>query len=117
MQFLQKLDPKIVYLAVAGLTWLIVWAWRRYLPKVWDAVTKKGPVLQQLPAIVLSALMSAAPAIGKPLAQAVQDVLISTVLGWLTASGFHFALKEAPVPYDGARKALGRPPEKTPGQA
>lgn len=111
MEFVEHLDPKIAYLVVAGLTWLLVWLWRRFLPGAWDAVTRRGAALQQLPALVLSALLSTAPALGKPLWEAVQQVVISTVLGWLTATGFHVALKDNPVvPYDGARKPLGRPP-------
>ncbi|MES2339285.1 MAG: hypothetical protein V4537_14420 [Pseudomonadota bacterium] len=111
MTFLEHLDPKVAYLAVAGLTFLLVWAWRRFLPGLWDAVTKKGAALQQLPAVVLAALLSTAPALGKPLWEAVQQVIISTVLGWLSATGFHVFAKDVPViPYDGARKALGRPP-------
>ena len=116
MDFIEKLDPKIAYLAVAGLTFLLVWAWRRFLPGLWDTVTRKGAALQQLPALVLAALLSTAPALGKPLWEAVQQVVISTVLGWLSSTGFHVAMKDIPaVPYDGARKALGRPPvEPTP---
>lgn len=111
MTFVEKLDPKIVYLAVTGLTWLLVWAWRKSLPGLWDTVTRKGAALQQLPALVLAALLSTAPAMGKPLWEAVQQVLISTVLGWLGSTGFHVAMKDIPiVPYDGARKQLGRAP-------
>jgi len=114
MTFIEKLDPRIAYLLTAGLTWLLVWAWRRFLPKLWDAVTQKGAALQQLPALVLSALLSTAPAMGKPLWEAVQQILISTTLGWLGATGFHVMAKDNPmVPYDGARKALGRPPVPT----
>ena len=111
MTFLQQLDPRVAYGAVAGLTFLIVWAWRRFLPGLWDAVTKRGAALQQLPGLVLSALLSTAPALGKPLFQAVQEILISTAFGWIGASGVHVLMKDNPaVPYDGARKALGRPP-------
>ncbi len=111
MNLLQHLDPKVVYLAVAGLTWLLVFAWRKFLPGLWDAVTRKGAALQQLPALVLAALLSAAPALGKPLWEAVQQILVSTALGWLSSTGFHVAMKDIPIlPYDGARKQLGRPP-------
>lgn len=117
MSFVELLDPKIVYLLVAGLTWFIVWAWRRWLPGLWDAVTKKGAALQQLPALVLAALLSTAPALGKPLWEAVQQVLISTALGWLGSTGFHVVAKDIPaLPYDGARKALGRPPVEPPSR-
>jgi hypothetical protein len=115
MTFLEHLDPKVVYLVVAGLTWLLVWAWRKFLPGLWDAVTKKGAALQQLPALILSALLSAAPALGKPLWEAVQQVVIGTVLGWIGSTGFHVIVKDNPaVPYDGARKQLGRPPVDPP---
>jgi hypothetical protein len=111
MHFIEQLDPKIAYLLVAGLTWLLVWAWRRWLPGLWDTVTRKGAALQQLPALVLSALLSTAPALGKPLWEAVQQIVISTAMGWFSSMGLHVAMKDIPaLPYDGARKALGRPP-------
>lgn len=111
MSFIEHIDPRIAYLLVAGLTWLLIWAWRRWLPGLWDTVTKKGAALQQLPVLILSALLSTAPALGKPLVEAVQQIVISTALGWLSSMGFHVMLKDNPaLPYDGARKALGRPP-------
>lgn len=115
MSHIMNIDPKAIYLLVAGLTWLIVWAWRRWLPGLWDTVTQKGAALQQLPALVLSALLSTAPALGKPLWEAVQQIVISTAMGWFSSMGLHVALKDNPaVPYDGARKALGRAPVPPP---
>jgi hypothetical protein len=107
----QSVDPRLFYGAVAGLTWLLIWAWRRYLPNAWVAVTKKSPNLQQLPAFVLAGLIGAAPAIGaKSIWEVVQQVLISSFASGLGAMGIHTAMKEATfLPYQG-----GKPPAVVP---
>jgi hypothetical protein len=104
----------VFYGAVAGLTWLIIWAWRRYFPNAWVFVTKKSPNLQQLPAFILAGLMSAAPAIGvKSIWQVVQQVIIGSVASGLGSMGIHTAMKEATfLPYQG-----GKPPAVDPNAA
>lgn len=112
-EVVQSTDPLIFYGAVAGMTWLLIWAWRRFLPNAWVFVTKKSPNLQQLPAFVLAGLMSAAPAIGvKSIWQVVQQVLIGAMASGLGSMGIHTAMKEATfLPYQG-----GKPPAVTPTQ-
>lgn|SRR5262245_40718602 len=108
--YLAKLDPRLFYAAVAGLTWLLIWLWRKYLPRAWEAATRRSPTLQQLPALVLAALMSAAPAIGRPALDVVQQVVFGLIIGALPAIGLHTAMKETPlIPYTGGKPA-GPPP-------
>ena len=110
---LDGINPTLFYLAVSGVTWLLVWAWRRWLPGLWVAATKKSPTLQQLPALVLAGLMSAAPALGRPLWDVVQQVVLGAIMGALTSAGIHWSAKEIPwVPYQG-----GKPPAVDPNQA
>lgn len=106
-----SIDPTLFYGMVAGLTWLIIWAWRRFLPNTWVWATKKSPNLQQLPAFVLAGLISAAPAIGiKSIWEVVQQVLIGAFASGLTSMGIHTAMKEATfVSYRG-----GKPPAVDP---
>jgi hypothetical protein len=101
--FLESLDPRAWYLASAGIVWLVTWIWRRFLPGLWALATAKGPALTQLPVIVLGALISAAPAIGKPLWALVQETIVGAILSAVSAQGVHAALKALPVPYDGAQ--------------
>ena len=107
----QATNPMLFYGAVSGATWLLIWAWRRYLPNAWVFVTKKSPNLQQLPAFILAGLMSAAPAIGvKSIWEVVQQVLIGMFASGLGSMGIHTALKETTlVPYQG-----GKPPAVVP---
>jgi len=104
MNFIRSLDPKLFYALVAGLTWLVLYVWRRISIASWDAVTKKSPALQQLPALVLSALMSAAPAIGKGVGDVVQQVLLGVLFGGGGAALLHNLPAASPLPYTGNRK-------------
>ncbi len=99
---LQSLDPRLWYLFTAGVVWLILWLWRRYLPSVWAALTARNPAFSQLPIILIGGLINAAPALGKPLWQFVQETVIGAVLSAVSAQGFHAALKALPGKYDGA---------------
>lgn len=105
LAFLQSQDPKLFYAMVAALTGAIIYAWRRLSFSTWDAVTKKKPLLQDLPALVLAGLMSAAPSIGKGVIPIVGNVLFGVLFGGGTAIFAHHALKDSPLPYDG-----GKPP-------
>lgn len=111
-EVVQTTDPMVFYGAVAGLTWLLIWAWRRFLPNAWVFVTKKSPNLQQMPAFVLAGLMSAAPAIGvKSIWQVVQQVVIGSVASGLTSIGVHTFAKEATfLPYQGGKPPAVAPP-------
>lgn len=110
-EVVQSTNPVLFYGVVAGLTFLLVWAWRRFFPNAWVFVTKKSPNLQQLPALVFSALLSAAPAIGvKSIWEVVQQVLIGMFASGIGSMGIHTAMKEATfLPYQG-----GKPPAVAP---
>lgn len=105
MNFIRALDPKLFYALVAGVTWLVLYLWRRISIASWDAVTKKSPALQQLPALVLSALMSAMPAIGKDAVDVIQQVLLGLLFGGGGAALLHNLPAASALPYTGGRKA------------
>ena len=105
LAFLTRLDPKLFYALVAGTTWLALYLWRRISIASWDAVTKKSPWLQQLPALILSALLSAMPAIGRGVFNVVQQVLLGMLFGGGGAALLHNLPAASPLPYTGARPA------------
>jgi hypothetical protein len=104
LEFIQSLDPKIVYSAVSALAGLMVYAWRKISIESWDAVTRKNEILQTLPAVILSGLMSAAPAIGKPLINVVANIVFGAFFGGAGAIVSHQVLKASPLPYNGGIK-------------
>lgn len=97
--FLQSLDPRLFYLLVSAVTFGVIYAWRRFSFASWEAITKHNPRIQALPALLLSAFLSAMPAVGKPLLTALLDVVIGLFSGGL-AIGAHHAMKK----YNGGRK-------------
>jgi hypothetical protein len=104
--FLASLDPEVFYTAVAMLTGGLIYLWRKLSYASWDAVTRKNPLLQDLPAVILSGLMSVAPALDKAFWPALGHILFGAVFGGGTAIVAHHALKDSPLPYTG-----GTPPE------
>lgn len=109
LAFLAGLDTRIFYLLLAGTVWLLIYVWRRVSMASWDAVTRHSPTLEQLPSLVLSALLAAAPSFGKPMLQVVQQAILGVVFGMLPAAGAHYIMKALPIPYNG-----GQPPPKPP---
>jgi prepilin signal peptidase PulO-like enzyme (type II secretory pathway) len=99
--FLASLDPRIFYAGTAGLAWLLIYAWRKISMASWDAVTRKNPLLQNLPAIVLSGLISAAPAINKSFVNTLFDVIYGAFAGGAMSIVGHHMLKDSPLPYQG----------------
>lgn len=107
--YLLALDPKLWYLAASGGVWLLTYLWRRFLPGVWAAAVAKSPALSQLWLTILGALLSAAPAVGRPLGDFVEEMLVGAVLSALGAQGLHAMLRALParvVPYDGAHQQV-----------
>lgn len=101
------IDPKLFYLAVAGLTWLLIYAWRKFSISTWNAVTRQKPILENLPALVLSGLMSAAPAIDKGFLAVVVNLIYGAIASGSVSIVTHHMLKDSPLPYEGAG---GTPP-------
>jgi hypothetical protein len=100
------IDPRLWYVLVAAAVWFITWMVRRYAPDVWARAAGRNPALAQVWMVVLGALLSAAPQIGRPLWDLVQGTLINAVLGTLGANGLHAVLRDMPariIPYDGAQ--------------
>lgn len=107
--WLLSIDPKLWYLAASGAVWLVTYLWRRFFPGVWAAATAKSPALAQLWLSVLGALLSAAPAVGKPLGAFVEELLVGAVLSAIGAQGLHAMFKALPsgiVPYTGAHQQV-----------
>jgi hypothetical protein len=107
--WLGLVDPKVWYLAVSATIWFVTWMFRRYAPDVWTKMIGLNPAMAQLWNVVLGALLSAAPQLGRPVWDVVQQTLISAVLGTLGANGLHAVLKAMPskvIPYDGAEKRV-----------
>jgi hypothetical protein len=126
ISFLNQLDPsgKLYYLLVGAVVWLVIYLFRRFLPTVWTTITRKIPVVEQLPALVIAALISLKPALGMPLVQAVIHEITGAVLGALSAVGLHYTLRNLPGPYqgvvkttdDGEKTPLDRPPPSGPNK-
>lgn len=104
--FLESLDPKVWYLAVSGMIFLLTWLWRRFLPALWAAAVAKSPAIPQVWMMVLGALMSAAPAVGQGIGKIVQQTLLGAVFSALGANGYHAFLRDMPGPYDGAQRQV-----------
>lgn len=107
--WLGLIDPKVWYLAVSATIWFVTWLTRRYAPDVWTKVVGASPAMAQVWNVVLGALLAAAPQLGRPLWDVVQQTLISAVLGTIGANGMHAVLRSMPskvVPYDGAEKRV-----------
>jgi hypothetical protein len=105
-EFLANLDPMLFYTAVSAATGLLIYLWRKISYASWDAVTRRNPLLQNLPALVLAGLMSAAPALGKPFWPALGTIVFGILFGGGTAIFSHHALKDSPLPYTGGAPAL-----------
>jgi hypothetical protein len=103
LEYIRSLDPKIVYSAISAQAGLMIYVWRKVSIKTWDAVTRKNEMLQTLPAIILSGLMSAAPAIGKPLLNVVANIVFGALFGGAGAVVSHQILKASPLPYSGGQ--------------
>jgi len=106
MIWLLSIDPKLWYITVGAVLWLVTYLWRRFLPSVWAAATAKNPALSQIWLTVLGALISAGPAIGKPLGAFVEQMLVGAVLATIGAQGIHAVLEALPIPYSGAKKQV-----------
>lgn len=107
--WLGLIDPKVWYIAVSAAVWLVTWLVRRYASDTWARIVSINPAMAQVWNVVLGALLSAAPQIGRPLWDVVQQTVISAVLGALGANGIHAFLRDMPskvVPYDGAEKRV-----------
>jgi hypothetical protein len=101
--FLRLVDPKLFYLLVSGAVWGLIYLWRKFSISTWDAVTRQKPWVQTLPALVLSGLLSAAPAIGKDVWTVLQDVILGLVFGGGGSIFLHHVAKAAPIPYNGGK--------------
>lgn len=101
LEYIRSLDPKIVYSAVSALAGLIIYVWRKVSISTWDAITRKNEILQTLPAVILSGLMSAAPAIGKPMLNVVANIVFGAIFGGAGAIVGHQVLRASPLPYNG----------------
>lgn len=100
--------PKLFYLAAAGAVFGVIYAWRKFARASWDFVTMKNPVIQQLPALVLSGLISAAPAIGQDFWTVLLDIIEGVILSGVGPIVAHHVLKATPaIPY-------GNPPPAPP---
>jgi hypothetical protein len=98
--------PKIFYMAAAGVVFVIVWAWRRFARASWDFVTRENPRIQMLPALVLSGLISAAPAIGQDFWNALVEILEGVLFSGVAPIIAHHVMKAVPqIPY-------GNPPKQ-----
>jgi len=101
----QQFNPKLFYLLTAGVVWVLIWAWRKVSIDSWNAVTRQNPLLQNLPSIVLSGLISAAPALNKGFVDALTDILYGAFAGGAMSVFSHHLLKESPLPYQGGGPA------------
>lgn len=94
------LDIQTVYALIAAAVWGVVYGVRRLLPGLWAFVTRCNPKFEMLPAMVLSALSTAAVTDWHGILGALQQVAIGLLLS-LIPIGFHHVAKEAPGPYRG----------------
>lgn len=104
---LKTFDPRLFYMAVAGFCFGLIYLWRKALPASWEAVTRHNAVLQRIPALVLSGLLSAAPALGKDMWSTVTEIVMGVVISGGGATVGHHLLKAAPdkiIPYRGGIK-------------
>lgn len=111
LQFIQSLDPKTVYTAISTLTFGIIYLWRKFSYSTWTAVTRRQPLLEDLPAIVLSGLMSVAPALNRSFWPALWHILFGALFGGGTTIWAHHALKDSAIPYNGGQPKA--PPPST----
>jgi len=106
-----SIDPKLFYLLVSGFVGGIVYLWRRISIASWDWVTRKSPAVQTLPALVLAALISAAPAAGLPMIKVIEQVILGAFAGALPAIAGHDVMKAIPwLPYNGGKPRTPPPP-------
>lgn len=89
-------NPALPYLVIPAIAWLVVYLWRRFSMSSFE---KLPDSVQALPAMLLSAILSAASS-GGDFKKALLDTVVGFVSG-LTAVGLHHALKAAPGPYQG----------------
>lgn len=109
LSLFQAHDPKLFYAIVAGLTWLLIYLWRKFSLGTWDALTKGRPFVEHMPALILSGLISLAPALDKGFWPALENLIYGIVFGGGAAVFGHRFLKDSPLPYTG-----GTPPPKPP---
>jgi hypothetical protein len=105
LAFMAGLDPKVLYTATAGVVWLTIYAWRKVSMASWDAVTRQNPLLQNLPAMVLSGLISAAPHFDKGFVTALVDIVYGAATAGSLSIVSHHMLKDSPLPYQGGGPA------------
>ena len=103
IHFLQSLDPKLVYAMISAIAGLLIYAWRKISIASWDLVTRKNEILQTLPAMILSGLMSAAPAIGTPTWNLVGNIVFGAFFSGGASIVGHQILKASPLPYNGGQ--------------
>lgn len=101
--FLDAMDPRLWTLLAGAFIWLLAYLVRRYAPGLWAAAVARNPALPHLWMAAIGTLLAIKPALGKPLFQAVQEILISAVLAIVAPTGIHATLRAAfPVRYTGA---------------
>lgn len=104
-------SPSLFYVGISALVGGLIYGWRKVSIRSWDWVTRNSPTVQQLPALVLSALLSAAPAVGKPLGALVVQTILGALAGALPAIAGHTILKAIPwIPYQGGDPKPPAPP-------
>lgn len=106
LSFLHLFRIEWLYLIVGLIIFAATYLVRRFAPSLWVLVTSKYPALALLPMLVIGALLSSKPTSGAAVWDIVQDTLLKSVLGVLTALGLHAAAKALPIPYNGAEKQV-----------
>ena len=96
---LASIHPLLPYLTIALLVGLAIWLWRTYSPRTFELLP---PAVQSLPAVLLSAVLTAASSGSTTVGHAMVEAVIGALSG-LVAVGGHEALRRAPVPYLGGR--------------
>ena len=94
-------DPRLFYVFMAGVVFVVIYLWRQLLPATFDNVPKR---FQFVPALMLGAVLSAS-ADSESVKTAVVSALVGALSSGLAAVGGHHALKQAPGPY-GAKKKV-----------
>lgn len=104
---LNAIYPGLWNAALGLIVVLIVWGLRRWRP---DVFARLPPAVQMLPAMVLSAIVTALSATSPTIGGFLSQLLAGTLIGGTTAIGAHRVLKESPLPYGGP----GKPPSLRP---
>lgn len=107
-QYLDSIDPRLFYLAVALAVGAVIFAWKRWHPLSFYRLPQRA---RALPAAILGALAAASGS--EDIQRAVVDAIIGVFAGITAVGGHEFVSRLLSAPKQGSKTKTKKDEEKT----